>query len=71
VTVHDIPILITESAIIVMAIKNEIIVRMMMDGGGADIWIRLEEADLESEVLEVSLIFKLERKKRKISRTRS
>jgi hypothetical protein len=53
----------TETAIIEMAIKSEIIVRMMMDGGGADISIRLEESDLGSEV-EMNDILKLERKTR-------
>jgi len=51
-----------------MAIKNEIIVRMMMDRGGADFWIGLEESDLELESeVEMNVILKLERK----TRTRS
>lgn len=61
--IADIPMFATETAIIEMAIKSEIIVRMMMDGGGADISIRLEESDLGSEV-EMNDILKLERKTR-------
>lgn len=34
-----------------MAFKSEIIVRMMMDEGGGDNLIGLEEVDLESEVV--------------------
>lgn len=41
-----------------MAFKSEIIVRMMVDEGGGDILIRLEEADLEWEV-EMNVIFQV------------
>ena len=59
--IDDILILTTESAIIGMAIKREIIVRNTMDGGGADILIGLEESDLEL-VVEMNVISKFERK---------
>jgi hypothetical protein len=56
--IDSIPKLTTESAIIGMAIKSEISVRMMMDGGGADILVGLEEGDLESGV-EVNAIIQV------------
>ena len=52
--IDSIPKLTTESAI-----KSEITVRMVIDGGGADILVRLaEDAGLKSGV-EVNAIFKL------------
>ena len=45
-----------------MAIKKEIIVRMMTDRGGADTWVGPKEAHLESDVEVKAIFIVLERK---------